>query len=302
MSTSALLLVNRASGRQRGGELAVALAAAVRAAGFTVATELIATPAEAREQAAAAARGGRVRTVVVCGGDGTIRGAAAGLLGSEVALAPLPGGTTNVVAAAFGYPPRPLLAAAALRGAVARDVDVGLCDGEPFLMQVSVGLDARIMAGVTSRMKTRFGKGAVVARGLVELFTYDFPAIEVEVDGRHHTATHVAVCNLPQYGGGFRLAPQGSCEDRQLELVLFTGRGIPALLRYGFGVLRSRHAALAGVTVLPITAVTILGPPAATVQVDGDALATPFPARGATRRRAVADARAALTVGGCRFL
>lgn len=273
----ALLLVNRASGRQRGARFVPALERTLAAAGFDARVETIATPPEAREHAARAAERGDVEVVAVLGGDGTVRGAAAGLLGSTVALAPLPGGTTNVVSAALGFPPRPLAAAAALATAVPRAIDVGLVDGEPFLMQVSAGIDARIMAKVGSRLKTHLGRGGVVLQGLSELWSYPFPAIEVEADGRRYSATHVAICNLPHYAGGFHLVPGGSCEDRQLELVLFGGRGRRALLRYGWGIVRARHTRLPDVTVLPVTEVAILGPADASVQVDGDPLREALP-------------------------
>ena len=77
--------------------------------------ELLGTdhPGHASELAAdAAARG--IEAVLAFGGDGTLREAAAGLLGAETSVAPIPGGTTNVVAGAFGLPQNPLTAAAAL--------------------------------------------------------------------------------------------------------------------------------------------------------------------------------------------
>ena len=42
--------------------------------------------------------------VAVCGGDGTISEAACGLAGSDVPLAVLPGGTSNVLAIELGIP------------------------------------------------------------------------------------------------------------------------------------------------------------------------------------------------------
>ena len=90
--------------------------------------------------------------VAVLAGDGTLNEAAAGLLHTRTALAPLPGGSTNVYSATLGYPRHASDAAEALLGALARQslrrVGVGMADDRPFLFCAGIGFDAAVIRRV----------------------------------------------------------------------------------------------------------------------------------------------------------
>ncbi len=101
-----------------------------------------------------------------------------------MALGALPGGTTNVVALALGLPADPVEAARRLATAEPRPFDLGRAGDDDFLMQLSGGLDARVMASVDPRLKRRLGKGAVAWAGVREWWRYRFPAFALEIDGR----------------------------------------------------------------------------------------------------------------------
>jgi diacylglycerol kinase family enzyme len=93
--------------------------------------------------------------VVVLGGDGTLNEAANGLAGSSCALAPLPGGSTNVFARTIGLPNDPIEATGDLLGALAhrtiRRVGLGVVNGRYFLFHVGMGFDAAVVAQVERR-------------------------------------------------------------------------------------------------------------------------------------------------------
>ncbi len=72
----------------------------------------------ARLAQGAAANG--IDVVVVLGGDGTLNEAANGLARTACALAPLPGGSTNVFARTIGLPNDPIEATGVLLDALAR--------------------------------------------------------------------------------------------------------------------------------------------------------------------------------------
>lgn len=125
--------------------------------------------------------------VVVLAGDGTLNEAAAALVELRdgdldgdtpalPALAPLPGGGTNVVARTLGVPHRLDDAVSALlrsleAGSIER-VGVGSVDGRAFLFHTGVGWDAALVEVVErhERLKRRFGHALFVYAGLRTFF------------------------------------------------------------------------------------------------------------------------------------
>ncbi len=104
----------------------------------------------ARLARGAARRG--VEVVAVLGGDGTLNEAADGLVGTETALAPLPGGSTNVYARTLGIAHDPVDATAQLLGSLERQsfqrIGLGRVNGRYFLFHSGVGFDAAVVAWV----------------------------------------------------------------------------------------------------------------------------------------------------------
>jgi diacylglycerol kinase family enzyme len=96
-----------------------------------------------------------VDVVVVLGGDGTLNEAANGLAGTSCALAPLPGGSTNVFARTIGLPNDPIEATGVLLDALARGsirrVGLGSVNGRYFLFHTGVGFDAAVVEQVERR-------------------------------------------------------------------------------------------------------------------------------------------------------
>jgi len=96
-----------------------------------------------------------VEVVVALGGDGTLNEVANGVVGTSTALAPLPGGSTNVFARTLGYPNDPIEATGVLVGGLARGkfqrVGVGRVGDRAFLFHTGIGFDAAVVANVERR-------------------------------------------------------------------------------------------------------------------------------------------------------
>jgi diacylglycerol kinase family enzyme len=105
----------------------------------------------------AAANG--IDVVAVLGGDGTLNEAANGLARTACALAPLPGGSTNVFARTIGLPNDPIEATGVLLDALARRsirrVGLGSVNGRYFLFHTGVGFDAAVVEQVERRAELK---------------------------------------------------------------------------------------------------------------------------------------------------
>ena len=119
--------------------------------------------------------------VVVClGGDGTLNEIANGLVGTDCALAALPGGSTNVFSRSIGLPDEPTDAALVISEALAagsiRRIGLGSVNGRYFLFHVGVGWDAALVKEVEKRSswKRYAGHALFIISGLQAFFfTYD---------------------------------------------------------------------------------------------------------------------------------
>ncbi|MCB1054478.1 MAG: diacylglycerol kinase family lipid kinase [Acidobacteria bacterium] len=275
----AVLIYNPVAGRQRAARQLMPLLTALREAGFKAEPTPTAGPGDATRLAAKAAEDGTVEAVFTYGGDGTLREAAVGLLGTEVPLCPLAGGTTNVVVRALGLPLRPLTGARRAGTLVRRRMDVGRCADKPFLMMASSGLDASVLNRQDAELKARYGRASVLVQGVGEWWTYDYAPVVVEADGRTFEASFAALCNLPLYGGTFRLAPSARPDDGRLELVLFHGKTRAATLAFALAVARGSHVRRADVQVVSVEEAVFAGPEGLPIQVDGDPVVATAPVR-----------------------
>jgi len=128
--------------------------------------------------------------VAVFAGDGTLNEAATGLLHTRTAIAPLPGGSTNVYAQTLHYPRRAgdaarVLLAALEQGSISR-VGVGRAGARPFLFCAGIGFDAAVIRRVErhSRWIKRMASHPIHIAAAVQTFFSD--------EGRR-TRAHIAV-------------------------------------------------------------------------------------------------------------
>lgn len=221
----ALLIVNPAA---RGGRSAEseALAAFARA-GLEVRLERTRAPGHAAELAALAVDG---EPVFVLGGDGTVMDVVGALVGRDIPVGVIPGGTGNQLARHLGIPLDASRAVAALVRARPQRFDLGrLREGRYFALAAGLGVDAAMIAGASPAAKRRFGVGAYVvsaAKALVQ--ARPFP-VRVEVDGQvfEREAGLAMIANVGSVmNGRFALGPGIRHDDGLLDACILSPRAL----------------------------------------------------------------------------
>jgi diacylglycerol kinase (ATP) len=201
-------------------------------------------------------------------GDGTLNEAAVGLLGRDLPLAFLPGGTANVMAHEMGLPRDPVQAARMLAGGKPVSVRPGLVGNWPFLLMAGIGFDAEAVRRVSPRVKARIGKAAYVLAGLGALVA---PPVSLRMtggDGTRLDAVWIVAARARKYGGPFVVHPQAGLECEQLGVAAIgRGRVLPFLIgNLGLGASHSRP----GRWLLQQRSLVVEAEAPVPLQVDGD--------------------------------
>jgi diacylglycerol kinase (ATP) len=167
--------------------------------------------------------------IVNCGGDGTLNEIVGALVGTNVAVGTIPGGTANVWSKQVGIAQRSRVAATQLAASERIRVDVGSAevDGKHrghFLMMAGLGADGGVMQRVSRGMKNRLGPLAVGIAALESLPSLRTTQVEIEMDGVHWEGevSQFIAGNTRDYGGFTRSTPEAYVDDGLLDLCLFT--------------------------------------------------------------------------------
>jgi diacylglycerol kinase family enzyme len=233
-----------------------------------------------------------VDVVAVLAGDGTLNEAADGLAGSVTALAPLPGGSTNVFARTIGVAYDPVEAAHRLVGSLRslrfRRIGLGVASGRRFLFHLGLGFDAAVIGQVERRsfLKRYLAHPIYVASAFDTWFRhYDHsrPRFHVTLDDGEEgdvlgDSAFAIVSNTSPYtylGRRPIIVAPGAGLDDALALTMFRVLEIPLILGAAASALAgsrliARHPKIVQCT--GVERLTVNGHGPFPFQVDGDYL------------------------------
>jgi diacylglycerol kinase family enzyme len=160
--------------------------------------------------------------VVAAGGDGTVMSCANALVDTGVALAVLPFGTGNLLARNLGLPMRVDDAVAVATADGRRVLDVGVVDGQCFLIMAGMGFDAQMLHDAPAELKARIGWPAYGVAAVRHLCATPM-TVDISLD--HGTplrrrARAILIGNVGRLQGGIRLLPAAVPDDGMLDIAV----------------------------------------------------------------------------------
>lgn len=260
------IIANPVSGRGGVSRALASTCQCLEREGFSVTAFETRAAGDAARLSAEARRTG-AEALVVIGGDGTVREAAAGLLratdeGPDHATPPIlviPTGTENILAKYLGLTAAPDQVARVLREGRTLAIDVGLANGSPFLLVAGAGFDAEVVRRLTAERGGHINYASYIHPLWRTFWSFRQPYLQVDADGAtvFRGQGMVFVGNVPRYAVGLRLLHKADPSDGLLDLCIFSCRGRLSLLRHAINVLLRRHVKSRGVTYLQAKSVTV---------------------------------------------
>ena len=220
-----LFIINPAAGsHDRTEEYSQVIHRLCREQGLSYEVRVSTAPGEVTRMAREAAQTGEEVKIYACGGDGTLKEAAAGAAGfPNAAVTVFSGGSGNDFVKLFDDP-KAFFSLERLLDAEEVTFDMIRCNDDLALNICSVGLDARIAADVSryKRIPLLQGFRAYLVSTAVNLVKGISEAYVVEVNGQRFDGerTFVCVCNGRYYGGGFNPIPEADPTDGMLDVLL----------------------------------------------------------------------------------
>ncbi len=177
-----------------------------------------------------------VDRVACYSGDGTLNEVATGLLGRDLPLAFLPGGTANVMAHELGLPRDPVRAALALARGRPRPVRPGTVGARLFLLMAGLGFDAAAVGLVSPALKAWAGRGAYVWSG-VRALAEPRPRLRLTGgDGTVVEASWIVAARARRYAGSFVVHPAAGLEAPALGIAAVGAGRVLAFLALNLGL------------------------------------------------------------------
>ena len=192
-----------------------------------------------RGQATEAAEKG-AELIFACGGDGTVMAVVTALAGTDVAMAVLPAGTGNLLAANLGLATDAATGVQVALDGGRRRIDVGVVEDQCFAVMAGMGFDAEMLEGTSDTAKKHIGWLAYVGGALKHLRNRPM-RVRIVLDGgapMPRRPRTVIVGNVGRLQGGVRLLGDAKPDDGKLDVAILSPNNLAHWASLGWAVVR----------------------------------------------------------------
>lgn len=213
----------------------------------------------------------------VFGGDGTLREVVKGMGDSPKPVGLIPLGTVNVLAQDLGIPFDPIQAAFTIVEGYQRKIDVAYANQEPFILMLSIGIDAEAVHNVDLELKKWIGPFSYIFAAIKSLIQYAPKKVKIRLPEKNieDEGYIVLVSNCRFYGGRFVVDEKTSIDDGILNLFLFKRGSIRDTFRLFMGVLTKSHTQMKDLSFYTAKKIEIITEKKVRAQNDGDPAPSP---------------------------
>ncbi len=213
--------------------------------------------------------------IVAAGGDGTVNEIANGIAGSEIPLAILPLGTTNVLAKEIGIPENVKNSVHIAMQKSFRKISLGkitLTDSpfikRYFILMAGIGYDGETVYNINQNIKKITGKGAYIFSGIKTLFKWNQKELKFLINDKNYLAYSAIIGKASKYAGNFHVTPDVKLTEPFFQIALFKGNSKLDMFRYITGIITGNLLKMKDVEFIKTKDITIDG--SAHIQIDGD--------------------------------
>ncbi len=213
--------------------------------------------------------------IIAAGGDGTFNEVINGIVGSDVPMAILPLGITNVLAKELGIHENVEDALEIALSSIPKTVSLGKIVQDPefgsgryFCLMAGIGFDGEVVYGLNEAFKKLSGKGAHIYSALKTLSGFCPGELIFNIDGENYSGYTAVIGKSAKYGGNYKITPDAKLTDPFLYACIFKGKKRLDILRYIFGITAGRHLRFRDVRYTKATSVEVQGD--TYIQIDGD--------------------------------
>ncbi|MHC4573711.1 MAG: diacylglycerol/lipid kinase family protein [Planctomycetota bacterium] len=211
--------------------------------GFDVRVSLTTSLEHACELATDAAVDYNCATVVVVGGDGTVREVAHGLEGSDKPLLIVPCGTENLLANELGFDEKLQTIIKTFEAGYVRPLDLGSANGKCFTSIAGFGFDGQIVKQVSEQRQGHIDYFDYFWPIWRTFWNYKFDPMKVDVDGEEVFDGRglVFVGNISRYAMGLQILHNADFGDGLLDICVYKCTSKARLLKHSAMTVLKQH-------------------------------------------------------------